>query len=357
MSKVDERIFDRSRYSSEMIRDMDIMSVYFIDIVYNYLYDEAKKLKVNGKVASVTEGYKHALDAFINALCKNPRLYRKALSGIHEKFLEFSGQAMTFPQCMNRITKHFIPQDYHTSLSDGEKMSILNLVIGQSIKKLVMKIIKSHIVKIIDYHSERTNISLLKEELIDLFIFERMGVYTRFLSKKTKTGKSSSMNDAMIDRMQKEIKKLVTEKIELEKKNREYVKLISTRVEQIKTLMREKTSLVSELGKLKIRAASLSEELDLMKNSSRVVTEPVLESSKVDNIQVSPGLMEDYPTSPPPSPSSPKTESLDISELEVPDEQPPLEKESEEQIISVPKKESPKVAIDLGDEITLDAFI
>lgn len=352
MDKVDDRIFDRSRYSINMIRDLDIMSVYFIDIVYNYLYDEAKKLKIDGKVVSVTEGYKHALDAFINALCKNPKLYRKALSGIHEKFLEFNAQSMTFPQCMNRITKHFIPEDYYQSLSDGEKMRILNLVISQSIKELVMKIVKSHIVKIIDYHSERSNISLLKEELIDLFIYERMGVYTRFLSKKTSTNKTSGLSNAMIERMQQEIKRLISEKIELEKKNKQLVSLLTTRINQVKSMNQQKAALASELGELRMKYASINGELQLLKSSP---ASSLAQSAIPDNIA-------SYPTSPPASPpTSPHKERLDEPVTETPPPSPI--RESLEQQIKVPEKQPPKqdsqapVQIDLGDEISLDGFL
>lgn len=354
MEKVDERIFDRGRYSIHMIRDLDIMSVYFIDIIYNYLYDEAKKLKIDGKVSSVTEGYKHALDAFISALCKKPKLYRKALSGIHEKFLEFSGQSLTFPQCMTRITKHFIPEDYYSSLSDGEKMSILNLVINQSMKELVMKIVKSHIVKIIDYHSESSNITLLKEELIDLFIYERMGVYTRFLGRKTKTNKTSGLSNAMIERMQQEIKRLITEKIELEKKNAQLKALVIEKINLSKTLVRQKAALSAEFGELKMKYSSIEGELKLSKQSSMNTSRSSIPSISPPE---SPRQL-DEPTSPRQlnEPTSPRQLDEPTSPHQLDEPRRTLVKTYSVGDVSAEVSSKP-IQIDLGEEISLDGFV
>ncbi len=402
MDAVDERIFDRSRYSSQMIRDLDIMSVYFVDVIYNYLYDEAKKLKIEGKTHSVTEGYKHALDAFISALGKNPKLYRKALSGIHEKFLEYSAQAMTFPQCMTRITKHFIPEDYYSSLADGEKMSILNLVINQAIKELVMKIVKSYIVKIIDYHSEGSNVSLLKEELIDLFIYERMGVYTRFMSKKTVTNKTAGVSAALLERMQGEIKRLITEKIDLEKKNKQTVEILLKRIEQVKDLHSKLVTSKSEFAELKSQYAALNSEFDLLKTVPAPA--PTVQPSTYTPDYVDRPPAEHEFAEPPPlvrqtarrAPRKlkrPPVEPVQPDPVEQPEPdpvesalgqpalgqpalgQPALGQPEPEQVespptasiatpkedgasspgITVPKKASPPM--DLGNEITLDAFI
>ena len=83
---MENRILDRSNYSQKTMENFEIMSAYYIDIFYNHLYNEAKKLKAGGTVSSITEGYKHTLNAFLKSL-SNPNLYKKSLSGLHHYFI------------------------------------------------------------------------------------------------------------------------------------------------------------------------------------------------------------------------------------------------------------------------------
>jgi len=388
MDKIDERIFDRNRYSAQVVRDLDIMSVYFVDIIYNYLYDEAKKLKIDGKSTSVTEGYKHALDAFLNALSNSPKLYRKALSGIHEKFLEYGSQALTFSQCMNRITKNFIPEDYYASLNDDKKMSILKLVINQAVKNLIIKIVKLYIIKIIDYHGETSNVNLLKEDLIDMFLYERMGVYERFLSKKTKTNQTSGVSDAILERMQKEIKRLIHEKVELEKKNAQAGKALRVRIQQVQQLSQALTKTRSEFAELKLQNEQLDAEYNQMRSSStseisqpEPVAEPVYQPEPMPTIIIQKETSQRRPTKKStiqPTASTIPTESIvsttsttstmsDQSSLPTVSTtsdqyEPPVTEEvydaPTEEEITIPQRNSPQtIRDDLGDSISLDTFI
>ena len=60
-----ERILDRNNYSKKTLDTFEILAAYFIDIYYNHLYIEGNKLKTEKNVSSITEGYKHALNAFL----------------------------------------------------------------------------------------------------------------------------------------------------------------------------------------------------------------------------------------------------------------------------------------------------
>ena len=70
------RILDRSNYSSKTLETFEIISAYYVDIYYNYLYTEAKKMKISGSIASITEGYKHTLCAILIILI-DIRLFRQ----------------------------------------------------------------------------------------------------------------------------------------------------------------------------------------------------------------------------------------------------------------------------------------
>lgn len=210
------RIFDRHNYSHKTIETYEIISAYYVDIFYNHLYIEAKKMKANNNVASITEGYKHTLSAFLKSL-NNPKLYKKSIVGMHHYFMNIGFASISFSACIDRLTKEFIPTDYFQSLTMTKKMGIVRMVLTQAIKNFIRKIVDDHIGKIIDYHNEPDNVRILQDDLIDCFILEREGMYQRFISNQTRTNKNDNVDRMVSEKMQLEIKRLVKEKYEQQK--------------------------------------------------------------------------------------------------------------------------------------------
>jgi hypothetical protein len=208
---MEARLLDRNNYSVKTNETYEILSAYYVDIFYNHLYTEAKKLKAQSSVSSITEGYKHTLNAFLKGL-NNPKLYKKSLVGIHHYFINIGLASITFSRCVDKITSEFIPTDYFMSLTSTQKMGVLRMVINQSIKQFIKKIVDEHMVKIIDNHTDSDNVRILQDVLIDCFIMEREGMYQRFIASQTTTNGGSSVNLILAEKMQLEIKKLVKEK-------------------------------------------------------------------------------------------------------------------------------------------------
>jgi hypothetical protein len=195
------------------MENFEIMSAYYVDIFYNHLYTEAKKLKVNGSVSSVTEGYKHTLNAFLKGLT-NPKLYKKSISGLHHYFITIGFASISYAKCIDRLTHDFVPSDYFNSLTFTQKIGVLRLIINQSVKSFIKKIVDEHMSKIIDFHKDKDNARLLQDEFIDCLIIEREGFYQRFIATHTKTNKNETVNRLLSEKMQIEIKRLVKEKYE-----------------------------------------------------------------------------------------------------------------------------------------------
>ena len=208
---MENRILDRRNYSTKTMENFEIMSAYYVDIFYNHLYTEAKKLKVNGSVASVTEGYKHTLNAFLKGLT-NPKLYKKSISGLHHYFITIGFASISYSKCIDRLTSDFVPTDYFNSLTFTQKIGVLRLILNQSMKSFIRKIVDEHMAKIIDYHKDKDNVRLLQDEFIDCLILEREGFYQRFIATQTKTNKNETVNRLLAEKMQVEIKRLVKEK-------------------------------------------------------------------------------------------------------------------------------------------------
>lgn len=253
-----DRMLDRRQYDPKMITNIEIMTAYFIDLFYNHLYFEGKKLKVNGSVASITEGYKHALNAFIKSLT-NARLYKKAVIGIHQYFINYTSfTTISFSKCVDRLTSNFVPEDYFPSLDNTQKMSILRLVINQAIKNFTKKLVNEHLTKIIDNHKDPDNVRMLQDELVDCFLLEREGVYQRFVSTQTKTNTNETVNRLIAEKMQKEIKNLILEKIQLKKENNALKQIILKNSKEL-AFHKETT------GTLETTIRELNEEIKTLK--------------------------------------------------------------------------------------------
>ena len=198
------------------MENFEIMSAYYIDIFYNHLYNEAKKLKVIGSVSSITEGYKHTLNAFLKSL-SNPKLYKKSLSGLHHYFITIGFASISYAKCIDRITSEFVPTDYFNSLTFTQKIGVLRLILNQSMKSFIKKIVDEHMTKIIDCHKDVDNVRILQDDFIDCLILEREGFYQRFIASQTTTNKNETVNRLLAEKMQVEIKRLVKEKYDQKK--------------------------------------------------------------------------------------------------------------------------------------------
>lgn len=250
-----KRIFDKTSYSQKTLDTFEILAAYFVDIYYNHLYIEAKTLRTNKVEESITDGYKHALNAFIQGI-ENPKLYKKTLTGIHNYFTASGFQIMNFYECIDRLTKEFIPQDYYETVSKQQKIAILKLIICQSNKVFLEKVVRKFIKIIIDNHKDADNIRVLQDEMIDIFILERESMYHKFVEKNSN---KSNINTKIIESMQHEIKTLLTEKFELKKLVTNLKKIILKNNQEIReekkyieALLNNNSELTHELNELKM---------------------------------------------------------------------------------------------------------
>ena len=368
------RMLDRNQYDPRMITNIEIMTAYFIDIFYNHLYFEGKKLKANGNVVSVTEGYKHALNAFIKSL-SNPKLYKKAVIGIHQYFLNYTSfTTISFAKCVDRIAANFVPVDYYASLDNTQKMSILRLVINQAIKTFTKKLVNDHLTKIIDNHQEADNVRLLQDELVDVFLLEREAVYQRFISSQTHTHTDENINRLVSEKMQHEIKNLILEKIQLKKENEALKKIIVKNNDEIAKLKENSGTheatvieLKSDLEKMKSAESSPFSRLSQLPSFTPVNRGNLLQVLDMPRKRGGLPLREIEPAHDPPPEVSDFISRLGVMEItELPDDSDadePLrpnnldfsdDDDFKAPAQAVPKKKRP--SSELGDGVTLDSF-
>ena len=69
-------MFRKENYSQQAKSTFEIVSAFIVDLYYNHFYKEAKRIRTEGRAASITDAYKHAIKAYISSLGK-PGHYKK----------------------------------------------------------------------------------------------------------------------------------------------------------------------------------------------------------------------------------------------------------------------------------------
>lgn len=273
------RILDRNSYSKKTLDTFEVIGSYFVDIYYNHLYLEAKKLKNERNVNNITDGYKHGLNAYLQGI-DNPKLYKKTLIDLHKFFIASGFSSISFSEYLERMTQEFIPQDYYESVSNPQKISILKLVLCQSNKIFIEKIVRNYMKMIIDEHMEADNVRVLQDEFIDILLLQREGMYDRFISSKTKNN-GISPNIRLIEKMQNEIKSLYKEKYDLKKLNVSLKKIIINKDEELKKLIKENDILRNNVIEVENELKGLKNDTSERKNNLMDINSMISENGSI----------------------------------------------------------------------------
>lgn len=278
-----KRIFDRNSYSKKTLDTFEIIAAYFIDIYYNHLYIEGNTLRISGKVTCTTEGYKHALNAFIQGI-DDPKKYKRALIGIQEFFVAHGFKSISFRECIDRITYEFIPKDFCESVTNPHKVSILKMVISQSNKTFLEKLVRQFLPMIIDKHNDEDNLRILQDEFMDILFIERENMYNRFISNKTAKS-STHISISTVETMQKEIKTLLTDKYELRQMINNLKKIIIKKDQEVRDSKKTNEILTNNCAELQYEVNDLKRGLKSMAvGASTLITPAISMPSKSDNI-------------------------------------------------------------------------
>jgi hypothetical protein len=221
MDEKKTRLYEKSSYSSRTISIYQIVGAYFVDVYYNHIYAEAIKFKNSGRVNSITEGYRHGTFAFLSALDSKskstykPSKYNTLLVGINEYFIKHTCfSSLTLGECMDKIVREFIPDDYFKALDNDQKRNVLRKVLTNTLREFTKVVIEEFLLAIIDNHEELENIEAMKERIVDLFIDEREKIFHDFITSHSNTS-NDKVDRKFAEKMKAEIIKLNEEKLQL----------------------------------------------------------------------------------------------------------------------------------------------
>lgn len=203
-------MFKRGNYSKRALSTFEIVGSFIVDLYYNHFYQEAKRIRIEGRVESVTDGYKHAIKAYLNSF-ENPDSYRKTIIGIHKYYYTTTRfSSISFSECVNEIVKHFIPEDFFDSTTNQQRDGILRVVLMNSVKQFSSDVLCSNILDtLIDNHGESSIVRQMQDKMVQALMFEREKMFQKIFNVSNKPKDGGDFTIVM--KMKTEMVKLVKE--------------------------------------------------------------------------------------------------------------------------------------------------
>lgn len=203
-------MFKRDNYSKRALSTFEIIGSFIVDLYYNHFYQEAKKIRIDGRVESITDGYKHAVKAYLSSFDR-PDSYKKTIIGIHKYYYtttKFS--TISFSECVNEIVKHFIPDDFFESTTNQQRDGILRMVLINSVKRFSGEVLCSNIIdSLIDNHSDTTIVRNMQNKMVEALMFEREKMFQNIFRASNQSSGQPDKDFIIMNKMKDQIVKLV----------------------------------------------------------------------------------------------------------------------------------------------------
>lgn len=218
---------------------LDVSGSCVVDVAYNHLYDRA--IAVHEKTnASLTDCYRRALLDYVEER-KSPRFFTILLNSLHH-YTRMSTiyNDISYQDCINLYSSLFIPQMYIPSLTFDQKLNLLTMIFGETIKLFVDKIIEQHISCIIDDHNDPINVEILQDCVLKILLNQRATTYDKFIESQKKPSAESKKNSEKQPQALMKItdayKKALNERMSLKKRNTQLLKKNKALIKQFEDL-------------------------------------------------------------------------------------------------------------------------
>ncbi len=183
---------DRKSYDSKAMGVFDTMGSYFVDVIYNNHYRIAKDLVRRGAASNITDAYRGTIINYMNGSGRD-ELFKIIVHKLHEFYQQNSGfHSILLSEFQNKVLSQFIPPEYYSDFADRHKDKTLKEIVVKSVNELGEIVLEPQVLRrIIDNHLDRSNVNLLQDKIVDIFILQREEYYARFareISKKNTGG-------------------------------------------------------------------------------------------------------------------------------------------------------------------------
>lgn len=259
-------MFNHKSYDARTISVLEIIAAYTANLYYHHFYSEAERLRVDNKVRSVTDGYTHAIKAYLTALTK-PEYYRKSVIGIHnyyQRTTKFTNISMK--DCLNDIVRQFVPDEYYHAMGVRQRETILHNVLLDSVKNFSNQLMcGTLLMNIIDNHNDPTTAPAVKQKMLDCLLFEREKVYRKFFSTLVDPKNNTADDMKVSAQMKREITKMVS----INKKMVSRIESLEASMDDSRDIIKEKNELI---GRLKVALRDTHDKYVALKKQTELQT-------------------------------------------------------------------------------------
>jgi hypothetical protein len=258
--------------SAKTLNVFETISYYFAEIYFSHLYDQAKKMKNNGKVKSVTEGYRQAVFNFLNAMTdsKKPEHMHNLFKDLNKAFQLTRGN-VTMSEMNNIISSELIPIDYYPNLNNDQKRGVVKKTFKDIITKFTELIADEYLSVVIDNRDDHQQIvKQMSDSIVDILKDTKYKYAWEFASVNKRKHKPSEdeLDSKVITKMRNDLRLYEAENKDLTtaaKKMCEQIQQLRKNIQVRDALIRkraiEKQQLDSEL-------LALKSELNILKEST-----------------------------------------------------------------------------------------
>ncbi len=312
--------FQTLKNDNTVLTLLDVCGSCITDIMYNFLFDRA--IAIHEKTSmGLSEAYRQVLSEYVNE-SNTPKFYSVLLNTLHH-YVRMSTifNTISYPECISMYAGLFVPQMYVTSMTNDQKINILTMILGNTIRDFSVKIKNDYIGCIIDEHQDTTNIEILQDCVLKIIIAQRHQNYDKFIQSQKcnaivdnntpenkpivakKSNQRAQINSGSLVKLTSAFKKSIARKNALEKKNASlieknqqlhkqfnelknmFLKQISVQKEQYQIIEDLKKQLTSATQSISTTASKHGDIEEIEQEPEEVTNhESDTESSKLDDM-------------------------------------------------------------------------
>jgi hypothetical protein len=257
----------------------EIIGTYFIDIIFNHIYINAKLKLTSGQ--SLVDEYIRRLQLYIIGVKNDKSCYNNTVKELHKYYITATNSCINFNEFIDTIVQTCTIDSMH-KLSEIHKQEIVNNIICDLISNLVVYVSKDAelINKItIDHKKYSTEIiQHLQDQAVTILINKKLNIMNKFL-KESGQIKDDNVSVDIINELKKTIRKLINEKNELIEINMSLEETITNLNNKI-TILSAKNSYMSET-EYKLRKL-----IKLLSQKEKSIFKPADNSSSSSNANI-----------------------------------------------------------------------
>lgn len=232
------------------MRVIEIISAWVVNTFYNYLHQMAVELHTNGRVGSITDGYRHMVKQYLDSF-NTVEGYKRLIISLHKYYVDNSNcSGIAFDEWTHEVLEQFVPLDYKAIMSNEQQDTLLRNVLIHSIRQFSNSVVCTKLLDLlISNHDEPSIAPQMKATMKASLLSERQKIFNNIHRASTGSDSGPQMT------MKREICTLIEENVVLKNKNTKLTEALQKSLDGMKA--RDKTIFM-----LKNQIADLQKQRD-----------------------------------------------------------------------------------------------